>query len=95
MTPKEKARELAGKFTKHTLMFDRDIGGDGWFAQPEEAKQCASICVEEIIKALQEYDENTEGYLKEEGYISAELQNMESDFRYWSAVKQEILNYED
>jgi hypothetical protein len=51
--------------------------------------------INEIINALKEYDERTETYLRQEHnipYMSSELQNMESDFIYWSKVKQEVNN---
>ena len=57
------------------------------------AKQAAILSAKEIIEALEEYDNSTEKYLKEEfgkDYFSAELQNMDSDFRYWSKVKYEL-----
>jgi hypothetical protein len=43
------------------------------------AKQCALIAVDEIISALEEY-----------GKTTFELQNMESEFRWWQEVKKEI-----
>jgi hypothetical protein len=81
MTPKEKAQELAMKFDK--------------YGETDNAKQCALIAVDEIIDALEKYDELTEKHLKDEfdvTYFSCELQNMDSDFRYWEKVKQEIIN---
>lgn len=41
MTPKGKAKELVDKFAEHTTGWDYLI----------KAKQCALICVNEIIKA--------------------------------------------
>lgn len=79
MTAKEKAEELINKFTFEIGKFN--------------TKQSAIICVDEIIKALEEYDERTEEYLKKEfnlDYQSVEKQNMDSTFRYWEKVKQEI-----
>lgn len=64
MTPKEKAKELVDKFNyegKHYLMLD--------------AKQCALIVVDEIIK--NEYDEENEPYVM-------------NNIKYWQDVKQEI-----
>jgi len=82
MNPIDKAKELIimMQFSKPPLQFDK-------------AKQCAKICVDEILKALTCYDSNTEEYIKEEfgkDYFSAEVQNMDSDFRYWDKVKNEI-----
>lgn len=53
----------------------------------------ALFVVNEIIDALEKYDDFTEQYLKDEfgiEYFSAELQNMDGDFRYWSKVKHEL-----
>lgn len=53
----------------------------------------ALFTVNEIIDALEKYDDLTEQYLKDEfglEYFSAELQNMDSDFRYWNKVKQVV-----
>jgi len=49
--------------------------------------------VDEILRALEEYDERTEEYLKQEfglEYVSVEKQNMDSTFRYWEKVKKEL-----
>lgn len=57
----------------------------------------ALFVVNEIIDALERYDGLTEQYLKDEfgiEYFSAELQNMDSDFRYWNKVKQEVIKSE-
>jgi hypothetical protein len=84
MTPKEKAKELIDKFK--CVNYDlNDI---------DSHKEGAFIAVDEIIDALEKYDELTEKHLKDEfdvTYFSCELQNMDSDFRYWQQVKQEIL----
>jgi hypothetical protein len=76
---KEKAKELVEKFTFNCRECDN-------------AKQCALIAVNQIIEALETYDEMTEKHLKREfpNYLSCELQNMEQDFRYYQKVKQEI-----
>lgn len=81
MIPKEKAEELIDKF----MLVEPIYFGT--------AKEHALIAVDEIIDALELYDNSTEGYLKEEfglTYFSCELQNMDSDFRYWEEVKNEI-----
>ena len=56
-------------------------------------KELASKVVDEIIDALETYDTSTESYLKQDfglDYFSSELQNMDSDFRYWDKVKREL-----
>jgi hypothetical protein len=77
------AKEKANKF------LDKFYFGD---IKEYEAKMCAIIAVDEILEALEEYDERTENYLKKDfpNYFSSELQNMEQDLRYWQEIKQEI-----
>ena len=53
----------------------------GFRVKHTHSKKCASIAVDEIILALTEY-----------GKTSLELQNMDSEFRYWDQVKEEIQN---
>lgn len=87
MTPQEKAKEIYCHYTDALNIRDLQTTANPF------AKQCALICMKEIIEALYEYDEITEKYLKEEfgtDYFSTVLQNMDSDFRYWDQVKQEI-----
>ena len=87
MNPTEKAKDLFDKFYKQ--IDHQDIYWD----ISSVAKQAAILSVKEIIEALEEYDNSTEKYLKEEfgkEYFSSELQNMDSDFRYWSKVKHEL-----
>ena len=82
MTPKEKAEQLVDKmYTCYQGHIDKYT-----------AKQCALIAVDEIIDALETYDERTEEYLNNvyPNYLSCELQNMEQDFRYYKQVKKEI-----
>ena len=68
MTPQEKAKELVNSYYKEIKYLER-------------AKQCALIAVNEIIDALEKYDDRNDTF---------ELQNMDGDFRYWDKVKQEI-----
>lgn len=49
MNAKEKAAELAYKFTTHTQYHDDKLG---WVYDIDAAKQCALIAVDEIISAL-------------------------------------------
>ena len=84
-TPKLKAEELILKFMR------LQEPNYNWF-HSKLAKQCAIIAINEIIDALETYDDMTEKHLKREfpNYLSCELQNMEQDFRYYQKVKQEI-----
>ena len=62
MAPKEKAKELVEKFEYNGVMID-DIR-----MNEEDAKQCALICVDEILKsynALEHYPENLRDYWQE------------------------------
>ena len=63
LTPKEKAEELVYKFMDNRI---------SW----KQAKQCALIAVDEIIKSID--------------FDWMEVQNLESQHRYWQEVKQEI-----
>ena len=49
MTPKEKATELVKKFTYNTRCFSET---KGWEDTLYDAKQCALIAVDEILKAV-------------------------------------------
>jgi hypothetical protein len=54
----------------------------------------AKEVVLEIIDALENYDDQTEKHLKDEfglEYFSAELQNMDGDFRYWDRVLNNLI----
>lgn len=71
MTPKEKAIELYNKFY-NTSSHPHHIE-----SRKDNAKQCALIAVDEILKAVDNPDET---YL------------MKHSVEYWSQVKQEIEN---
>jgi len=69
MTPKEKAEELVGRYAMYlraNLMHDEEAN--------EDAKQCALIAVDEIMKAI--------------GWDEMEL-GVDRD-NYWEEVKKEI-----
>lgn len=68
--PKEQAEELIEKFRYNDEILQSRM--------PEYiAKQCALICVDEILK--------TDEYLTDYIYI-----NYESPYKYWQKVKKEI-----
>lgn len=75
LLPKEKAQELYDKYYIVCQEFTEKIQCS------IQAKQCALISVYEIIDALEKYDDVNDTY---------ELQNMDSDFRYWDKVKHEL-----
>ena len=73
MTPKEKAKELIKKYWNG--INDIELDSISW----NQCKQCALICVNDIIISLTQY-----------GKYSNELQNMDRELNYWDEVKQEI-----
>ena len=75
MTPKEKAEELIGKFRIYATSRGED---DGYCesTRAKASKQCALLCVDEIIKN-QPYDM----------YTVWQCDNIAD---YWGKVKQEI-----
>jgi hypothetical protein len=68
MTPKEKAQKLVERYYNHSKCN---------LLSPFEAKQCALIAVDEILKAVDNPDET---YL------------MKHSVNYWTEVKKEIIN---
>lgn len=80
MKPKEKAKELVNKFmfTSFNIQENTD---DFKFKLLIQAKQCAFIAVDEIIKTLKDNDL----------YIGGET-NIDEIIRFWQEVKQEIEN---
>lgn len=48
MTSKEKAEELVGLYAPFSNIYDEEIG---WVDDIDSAKQCALICVDEILSA--------------------------------------------
>ena len=81
-TPKEQAEELVESFIEFTS--NEAIREDGLFYSNRmklwNAKQCAMIAINKIIEAID--------------FDSMEVQNLESEHRYWDAVKREVKNYE-
>lgn len=49
MTPQEKANELVEKFKEHSQLM---IGYGGFSSRNGSAKQCALICVDEILDII-------------------------------------------
>jgi hypothetical protein len=76
--PKEKAKELFNQY--HNLI--QEIGGDMGHEILVSilAKHCALIAIDEIEEALTDYGRGD----------SLQLQNMDSEFRFWEQVKTEI-----
>lgn len=87
MTPKEKAKELVDKFAMYlraNLRYDEEAN--------EEAKQCALIAVDEILKS----NSNINVFIssKDVKYKNKAETEVKSDckenLKYWQEVKQEI-----
>jgi hypothetical protein len=76
MTPKEKAFELAHKFR---LLEIRTSENSHMMISMADAKQCALIAVDEILKL-----ENNNGYYFDGTNVTS--------ISYWQEVKQEIEN---
>ena len=74
MKAKEKAKELVDKFT---LYLGTDVDGDECYVDIMEAKQCALICVDEML----EFAYDIEWEKKEEAV---------SRLKFLKEVKQEI-----
>jgi len=88
MTPKEKAAELVDKFyqtTPNEYFVNEPIGIKGRYKSWEQAKQCALIAVDEILKLD---NPNTYNYLTE----GKENLIVELADNYWQNVKKEIEN---
>lgn len=81
-TPKEQAEELIESFIEFTS--NEATTEDGFIYSERmrvwNAKQCAMIAINKIIEAMD--------------FDWMEVQNLESEHRYWDAVKREIKNYE-
>ena len=73
MTAKDKAKELVDRFKGVTRPFSkrRTLKVD---IHPEHAKQCALICVDEILESLRN--------------VGHSFSN--DEIKYWQEVKQEI-----
>ena len=76
MTAKEKAKELVDSFMN---LKPPKLSDYSQIYLPT-AKLCALIAVDQIEKALTDYGRGD----------SFQLQNMDSEFRFWEQVKKEI-----
>ena len=85
MTPKEKAENLVDNF--YNVIGKNYSKRDGFGTQLfEEAKQCALIAVDEIIKQfVGVYDS-----LKDAGVLDSASVQDSANYKYWQEVKQEI-----
>lgn len=77
MTPKEKAFELAHKFR---LLEIRTSENSYMMISMQDAKQCALIAVDEILKE----------YAHAENHIEDIMGKISIYIKYWQEVKQEI-----
>lgn len=82
MSIEEKAKELIGKFRKHSYP-PIENNGDGEFEKSETriAKACAIICVDEILN----------GFDSDSKYFVSEMRDrFYPALEYWLNVKEEI-----
>ena len=87
MTPKEKAGELVDKFyqtTPNEYFVNEPIGIKGRYKSWEQAKQCALIAVDEILKSNNDWDLEQNIWCDTGFFGDCQM--------YWIAVKQEIEN---
>ena len=84
MTPKEKAKELVKKFTLFSegAIYDEETGEIS-LTPTDQAKQCALICVDEIMKSNPTVVEINKDFEPPSVYYV-------SNEKYWQKVKQEI-----
>jgi hypothetical protein len=73
-TAKEKAMELVDKFVVYSYFSDGNNSMNRQYQQEDNAKQCALICVDEILQELENGDD---------GQTSI-------PYVYWQEVKQEL-----
>ena len=76
MTPKEKADNLFFEMAQNQVWHRNDTSVED---QRNRAIKCALVIVDEIESALTEY-----------GAMSGELQNMDSEWRFWQSVTNEL-----
>jgi len=79
MTPEEKAKELIGRFMKHAYAEWHPEKGFDKASLETNAKQCAAICVQEILSSFNSFMDQRKN-MRHELEIEAE--------RYW----QQVLN---
>jgi len=75
MTPKQNAKELVYRFLDYSVI--------GLILEESEAKQCALIAVDEIIKATYIDEETADDY-------GMDYQTVATTNEYWPLVRQEI-----
>lgn len=71
MTPKEKAINLVEKFIPYTKVSKGGFGLEDYY---DNAKECALIAVDEILKS----------------YLKYQIFETYDEYKYWEEVKQEI-----
>ena len=82
MMPRDKAKELIMKFSEYAYFEDSGYSAFSKIEKAqlkENAKKCAALAVDEIIKAID--------------FDWMEAQNLERIHCYWEIVKEEIEKY--
>ena len=86
MTPKEKAQDLVNSFYYSLPNNGSETGINSTTSRYGEAKKCALIAVDEIIKQfVGVYDS-----LKDAGVLDSASVQDSANYKYWQEVKQEI-----
>jgi len=81
MTPKEKAKELFGKYATYVVMWAGDVN-----TSHQNCKQCALIAVDEIIQSRNQDKRFDDTLTSTSEYWTAHPMYL----TYWKEVKQEI-----
>ena len=81
MTPKEKAKELFGKYATYVVMWAGDVN-----TSHQNCKQCALIAVDEIIQSRNQDKRFDDTLNLTSEYWTAHPMYL----TYWKEVKQEI-----
>jgi len=74
MTTKEKAKELVEKFR---FYLGNSNDGEEFYVDDLDAKQCALICVDEILKSLNNIEGQHSTLYEEEDYFKEVKQEIE------------------
>lgn len=90
MTPKEKAKELVGRFESFAYCSDGVNSMERQYQREDNAQQCALIAVDEIINAYPHSYEIEKEKTKNNEDITI-ITNIKSNIGYWQEVKQEII----
>jgi hypothetical protein len=93
ISAKEKAIQLVDKFMNYAHGTEVDSNnGEAYTDESlwkKSAKQCAIICVDEILDSYPHTFDLSE-YTTKEGLVHISIENVRSNMGYWQEVKNEI-----